>query len=127
LRQGSDVAARSRQARDQADPNRVVRQSKDDRDTRCRLLGRDDRASSRDNYIDVAPDEFGCDLGKPLAAALCPAIFDRKATYLQPEGVLTPGNPITGIAGCCACAASGQTAAAPSVAKNFRRPMQPAM
>src|SRR5262249_40564346 len=33
-------------------------------------------------------------------------------------------NPITGIVGCCARAASGQAAAAPtSVARNFRRPM----
>jgi hypothetical protein len=32
-------------------------------------------------------------------------------------------NPITGIAGCCARAASGHAAAPPSVAKNFRRAM----
>jgi hypothetical protein len=32
-------------------------------------------------------------------------------------------NPITGIAGCCARAASGHAAAPPSVAKNFRRSM----
>jgi hypothetical protein len=32
-------------------------------------------------------------------------------------------NPITGITGCCACAASGHAAAPPSVAKNFRRSM----
>jgi len=39
-----------------------------------------------------------------------------------------PRNPITGIAGCCARAASGHIAAAPpSVAKNFRRPMWLAM
>jgi hypothetical protein len=36
-------------------------------------------------------------------------------------------NPITGIAGCCACAASGQAAAPLSVAKNFRRSMRLAM
>jgi hypothetical protein len=32
-------------------------------------------------------------------------------------------NPTTGIAGCCARAASGHAAAPPSVAKNFRRSM----
>jgi hypothetical protein len=37
-------------------------------------------------------------------------------------------NPTTGIAGCCALAASGHaTAAPPSVAKNFRRSMWLAM
>jgi len=36
-------------------------------------------------------------------------------------------NPITGIAGCCACAASGHAAAPSSVAKNFRRSMWLAM
>jgi hypothetical protein len=37
-------------------------------------------------------------------------------------------NPTTGIATCCARAASGHAAAAPpSVAKNFRRPMWLAM
>src|SRR5262249_24708791 len=41
---------------------------------------------------------------------------------------VTLRNPITGAAGCCARAASGQAAAAPpSVAKNFRRPMWLAM
>jgi hypothetical protein len=37
-------------------------------------------------------------------------------------------NPITGSAACCASAASGHAVAAPpSVARNFRRPMQLAM
>jgi hypothetical protein len=36
-------------------------------------------------------------------------------------------NPITGIAAGCARAASGHVAAAPSVAKNFRRSMWLAM
>jgi hypothetical protein len=37
-------------------------------------------------------------------------------------------NPTTGIAACCARAASGHAAAAPpSVVKNFRRPMKLAM
>jgi hypothetical protein len=37
-------------------------------------------------------------------------------------------DPVTGMADCCARAASGHTAAAPpSVAKNFRRPMWLAM
>jgi hypothetical protein len=36
-------------------------------------------------------------------------------------------NPTTGIAGCCARAASGHAAAPPSVTKNFRRSMWLAM
>jgi hypothetical protein len=36
-------------------------------------------------------------------------------------------NPINGIAGCCALAASGHAAAAPNVAKNIRRSMWLAM
>jgi hypothetical protein len=44
------------------------------------------------------------------------------------SGVRPLTNTITGIAGCCACAASGHAAAAPpSVAKNFRRSMWLAM
>src|SRR5215831_13040303 len=51
----------------------------------------------------------------------------------QTDRVSTAGerllsSPITGIAGCCARAASGHaTAAPPTVAKNFRRPMWLAM
>ena len=36
---------------------------------------------------------------------------------------IRPRNPITGIAGCCARAASGHAAAPPSAASNSRRPM----
>jgi hypothetical protein len=48
---------------------------------------------------------------------------DRVGTHLEKA----PRYPITGIAGCCARAASGHAVAPPSVAKNFRRPMQLAM
>jgi len=45
-----------------------------------------------------------------------------------PSGDAPCRNPITGIVGCCARAASGHAAPAPpSVAKNFRRPMKLAM
>ena len=45
-----------------------------------------------------------------------------------PAGDVASRKPITGTAGCCARAASGQVAAAtPSVAKNFRRSMWLAM
>jgi hypothetical protein len=41
----------------------------------------------------------------------------------QVSGIVSRRKLITGIAGCCARAASGHAAAPPSVAKNFRRPM----
>ena len=100
------------------------------------------RGSSRDDDIDLEADELGRDLGVALGAALRPAILDRDGAALDPaefaqplhegadpmaveRGVLAPRNPITGIAGCCARAASGHAAAAPpSSVMNSRRPMK---
>jgi hypothetical protein len=58
-----------------------------------------------------------------------PAVFDRDILALDIAGFLqTPTDPITGIAGCCARAASDHAAvAAARVAKNFRRAMYLAM
>jgi len=71
---------------------------------------------------------------------LRPAIFDRDVLALDIAGRLEAlakyaqtiaeisgdaewRTPITGIADCCARAASGHAAAPPTVAKNFRRAM----
>jgi hypothetical protein len=54
----------------------------------------------------------------------------RSAAMLRAAVAMESGDmtPTDGIAGCCARAASGHAAAAtPSVAKNFRRPMELAM
>ena len=90
-RQAGDVAARSRQTRDQAGADRVPRRREDDRDDRCRLLCRDDcRGSRRDNDIDLEPDELGRDLGEALAASLRPAILDRDGAALDPAEFAQP-------------------------------------
>ena len=76
-------------------------------------------------------------------SVLCPAVFDcdvlafdvsgfaqalAECAPVRTVGDALPRNPITGIAGCCARAASGHAAAAPpSVKTNSRRRMWIAM
>src|SRR5262249_57951929 len=56
-----------------------------DRDNRCRLLCRDNRLSRvGDDNVDLALDELGRDLGKPLVASLSPAIFNRDGATFDP-------------------------------------------
>ena len=126
VRQTGDVAARSRQTRDQAGPDRVRRRREHDRDDRCRLLCREGwRGCHRDNDIDLEPDELGRDFGVALIAALCPAILNREVATLDPTEFAQPlhksGNPLAldrrrgapknpmvgSLPGCCARAASG--------------------
>jgi hypothetical protein len=84
-------------------------------------------------------NEFGRDLGEPLAASLAPTIFDNDIAALVPPefakplykcgGPLAlrsrrigPSNPMTGSAACCARAANGHvTATPPSNILNSRR------
>jgi hypothetical protein len=63
-----------------------------------------------------------------------PTVFDARASlfYRRRVFAFASGDALariatTGIAGCCARAASGHAAAPPSVAKNFRRAMWLAM
>ena len=84
-RQASDVPTRSREARDEAGADRVLRQHEHDRDNRRRLLCRDGSCGPpRNDDIDLEPDELGRNLAKPLAASLRPAIFNRDATSFDP-------------------------------------------
>src|SRR5580698_3427406 len=76
-RQSSDVAARSRQALDQAVANWVVRHPEDNRDGRCLLLYRNSCDTSRDDDIHFEANEFGGELDKAFVASLGPAVLDR--------------------------------------------------
>jgi len=98
-RQTGDVAARSRQTRDEAGADRVPRRRNDDRDDGCRLLGSYDCLSRRrDNDVDFASDKLGRDLGEALAASLRPAILDRDGATLDPakfaQALHKSGNPL---------------------------------
>jgi len=94
-----DVAARTRQARNQAGADRVTRRRENNEDDRCRLLGGHDRSSRRrDDDINLAPDEFGRDLGGALGATLRPAILDRDRATLDSAEFAQPldkgGDPL---------------------------------
>ena len=90
VRQSGDVAARSRQACDEAGADRVASQRKDNGDDRCRLLYCRDCASRRNNYIDLEPDELGRDLSVALGASLRPAILDSDGATLGPTEFAQP-------------------------------------
>src|SRR5262249_26716368 len=85
VRQTGDVAARSRQTRDQAGPDRIVYRREREWHDRCRLLCREDLwGSRRDKDIDLEPDELGRDLSKALVASFPPAILDRDIATVDP-------------------------------------------
>src|SRR5260370_89127 len=69
---------------------RIVPQDKDDGDDRCRLLHCRGRAVIRDNDVDVAIDELGCDLVDAFGAPLRPTILDRKGAALDPAELVHP-------------------------------------
>jgi len=99
VRQTGDVAARSRQTRDQASPDRIVYRREHDRDDRCRLLCREAwRGCRRNNDIDLEPDELGRVFCVALIAALCPAILNREVATVDPSEFAEPlhksGNPL---------------------------------
>ena len=99
--------------------------------------GRD--ASTRDNHVDLPAYQIVRQPRQSIELILGPAINDNDILALDITGVfeawrnprrrsvnasgdLPPRNPITGIAGCCARAASGHAIAAPpSSVMNSRR------
>src|SRR5271170_5406834 len=83
-RQSSDVAARARKVRHEATADRIDRDCKHDGYIRGRLLECSDRASIRDNDIDLLPHELACNLGDALGASLRPAILDCDGATLDP-------------------------------------------
>ena len=136
-----DVAARPVEAGDEAAADRVAADREDDRN-RCGCgLGRQRRSVPlRDDHGHLPANQFGRQRRQPIELTLRPAVFDRDVLALDdsrlpsgPGGTRPRGaqiassdvlrrNPITGIAGCCARAASGHAAAAPpSSVMNSRR------
>ena len=97
------------------------------------------RRSGRGDHGDPSANQFGRQRRQSIDLILGPAVFDRHVLALDIAGVLQAlakcaqtvrdgsgdvgsRNPITGIAGCCARAASGHAAAAPpSSVMNSRR------
>ena len=140
-----DVAARPRQASDEAIADRISNLRENDRDgVRLSQQRPGCRRVLRKNEIRLQPDELLCKSLHQLNIGRRPAIVASDGTALRPAEFLEtlaercdPGAsfPVAlGIAistpirrmrsRCCARAASGHAAAAPpSVAKNFRRPM----
>src|SRR5262249_7668416 len=95
-----DVAARSRQTRDDAGADGVSRHSKNDRDDRCRPLSCEDRSGvMRENDIDLEAHQFGGDLGETLATSLRRANLDRDVAAVDPTKLGHPphksGDPLT--------------------------------
>src|SRR5262249_30820601 len=85
VRQTGDIAARSRQTRDQASSDRIVYRREHDRDDHCRLFCRESwRGCRRNNDIDLEPDELGRIFGVAIATTLCPTILDRDGATLDP-------------------------------------------
>ena len=84
-RQSRNIAARSRQTRDDAGADRIASRREHDRNGRCRLLcckrrwsvvGKDD--------IDFQPNELVCEPGQTLGMSFSPTILDRKIAALDP-------------------------------------------
>ena len=134
------VAARPVQALDKTELDRIFGGNKNDRDCRDRRLGRVRIAEAgADDHGDLTPHQIGRQRRQSIKIALCPAVLDRRRFGLRQSRSRQPSaerrrpderircsdpacrNPITGIAGCCARAASGHAAAPPSSVMNSRR------
>jgi len=89
-RQAGDVAARSRQARDQAHANRIVHQCEDDGHCRRRLLCGERRVAAGDNDIHLEPRQLGGQLRRAIGASLRPAILDRDGAPVGPPEFVQP-------------------------------------
>jgi hypothetical protein len=64
------------------------------------------------NHRHLPPDEVSGERGQLVVLPPCPSVFDQNASPFDEA-----------LFGCCARAASGHAAAAPSAANNLRRPM----
>src|SRR5262249_45769612 len=89
-RQSGDVAARPRQAGDEAAADWIIGGGENDRDDRCRLLQRIGGPARADDHIDLEADELGSDLSVTLVAPLSPSILDRDRASLAPAEFAQP-------------------------------------
>src|SRR5262249_7227547 len=86
------VAVGPGEAGDEAQPDRVFRDGKDDRDRRGCGLGRQRRVgtSGRDDHGDLSANQFGYQRRYPIDLILTPAIFDRHILALDIAAVFQP-------------------------------------
>ena len=134
------VAARPGEAGDKTKLDRVIADAEDDRDRRCRSFGRErGHVAGRGDDGHLSADQISHQRRQAIVLALQPVVLDRHVLALDVAGfaeafaerghIARGGigravwtNPITGIAGCCARAASGHATAAPPIsAMNSRR------
>ena len=129
------------EAGDQPVHDRIATGRKYDRHGRGGSLGRERCIDVRNNDRHRQADQFSDQTRQALELVVSVTVFDRHVLAFDEAGAsFRPcrnavvrcwkgaagelrRNPITGIAACCARAASAHAAALPSVAKNFRRPV----
>src|SRR5262249_46535972 len=125
------VAARPGQAGDKTELDRVFGDVEDDGDSGGYGLSRQcGRGIGGDDHDDLSPNQFGRQRREPVKPTFGPPVFDRHVLALDIACVLQTlanprtrftiasgdwllRNPITGVALCCARAASGHGAAPP--------------
>src|SRR5262249_49182592 len=84
-RESRDVPAWVSQTRDDTGAKWVRCRREDDRDDRCRPLGRENYwGCICDNNIDFKSDELDREIGGPIRASLRPSILDDEVATLDP-------------------------------------------
>jgi len=84
-----DIAARSAQAFDEAEPDRIAAYFEDDRNGRGRRLCCERRRSSgRGNHCHLTINEVGCHFRQPISSTLGPTVIDRNVLTIDIAGFL---------------------------------------
>src|SRR6185369_1461550 len=83
-RQPGHVPAGFRETGDQAAPNGVYSDRKDNRNSRCRLLHNRNGTSDRDNHVDIESDKLRGNFSVALWPTFRPTIFDRDGPPIDP-------------------------------------------
>src|SRR5262249_56236756 len=79
-----NVAARSRQACDEATAERIVGYCKDNRDVWRSLLDNCDSRATGHDHIDFLTNELDCDFGGAVRLSLIPTILNGDGATLDP-------------------------------------------